>query len=112
MIFLLGRQAMLGQEPPTYFRSMTTACFPVLARVHAMYFPASPLPNTTTSYSSIVCIYLAGYLELIGRLGSGAGISKVRAEIDWRRTRKRVRSSSNQIDVPADDQKLQRLFAA
>src|ERR1700730_17778780 len=38
MIFLLGRQAILGLEPPTYFRSMTTARIPFLARVQAMYF--------------------------------------------------------------------------
>src|SRR5215471_19824214 len=66
MIFLLGRQAMLGQEPPIYFRSMTTARIPFLARVQAMYLPASPLPSTTTSYSSGcgtgVCIDLSGYL--------------------------------------------------
>src|SRR5271165_2359737 len=52
MIFLLGRQAMLGQEPPTYFRSITATCFPCLASVQAMYLEPSPLPSTTTSYSS------------------------------------------------------------
>src|SRR6516164_9899476 len=57
MIFLLGRQAMLGQEPPIYFRSMTTARIPFLAEVQALYLPASPLPSTTRSYSSaVVCI--------------------------------------------------------
>ena len=29
--FLLGRQAMFGQEPPMYFRSTTTARIPCLA---------------------------------------------------------------------------------
>src|SRR6516162_8279298 len=88
MIFLLGRQAMLGQEPPTYFRSITTVRIPVLARVHAMYFPASPLPNTTTSYSSIVCISLACYFEsqATGPTSNHRGFV----------------SSSNPIDVPAD----------
>src|SRR5262252_7448601 len=66
MIFLLGRQAILGQEPPINFRSMTTARIPFLAKVQAMYLPASPLPSTTTSYSSGcvtgVCIDLSGYL--------------------------------------------------
>src|ERR1700730_4822251 len=66
MIFLLGRQAMLGQEPPIYFRSMTTARIPFLARVQAMYLPASPLPSTTTSYSSGgdigVCMGSVNYL--------------------------------------------------
>src|SRR6266480_3217117 len=52
MTFLLGRQAMFGQEPPTYLRSMTATFFPWEARVQARYLPASPLPSTTTSYSS------------------------------------------------------------
>src|SRR5690348_2063474 len=56
MIFLLGRQAMLGQEPPIYLRSITIARIPFLARLQAMYLPASPLPSTTTSYSSVVGI--------------------------------------------------------
>src|SRR4029453_14682027 len=47
--FLLGRQAIFGQEPPIYFRSTTTARVPFLAWVHAMYLPDSPLPKTTTS---------------------------------------------------------------
>src|ERR1700730_12127724 len=51
MIFLLGRQAMLGQEPPTYFRSITATCFPFLANVHATYLAPSPLPSTTMSCS-------------------------------------------------------------
>src|SRR5271154_2886936 len=50
-MFLLGRQAMLGQEPPMYFRSITKTCFPCLASVHARYLPPSPLPRTTRSYS-------------------------------------------------------------
>src|SRR5215469_18548887 len=52
MTFLLGIQAMLGQEPPIYFRSITTARIPFLARVQARYLPASPQPSTTRSYSS------------------------------------------------------------
>src|SRR5882672_10086730 len=52
MTFLLGRQAMLGHEPPTYSRSMTAVFIPFLASVQAMYFPASPLPSTRRSYSS------------------------------------------------------------
>src|SRR5258706_11193838 len=51
MTFLLGRQAMLGHEPPTYFRSMTAVFIPFLASVQAMYLPASPLPSTRRSYS-------------------------------------------------------------
>lgn len=63
--FLLGRHAMLGQEPPTYLRSMTAVRIPFFANVQAMYLPASPLPSTSTSYSSGcgigVCIGLKNF---------------------------------------------------
>src|SRR5215472_8270407 len=49
---LLGRQAMLGQEPPTYFLSMTAAFMPFFARVQDSSLPAAPLPSTSRSYSS------------------------------------------------------------
>jgi hypothetical protein len=52
MTFLLGRQAMFGQEPPRYFLSITAARCPCDASVQARNLPASPLPNTTTSNSS------------------------------------------------------------
>src|SRR3954454_3082390 len=52
MMFLLGRQAMLGQAPPTYRRSTTARRFPCAASVQATSLPAAPLPRTTTSYSS------------------------------------------------------------
>src|SRR3954464_1322319 len=52
MTFLLGRQAMFGQEPPTYLRSMTATFCPWEAMAQARYLPASPLPSTTMSYSS------------------------------------------------------------
>jgi hypothetical protein len=52
--FLLGRQAMFGQGPPTYLRPTTATFFPWEARVQARYLPASPLPGTTTSYSSAI----------------------------------------------------------
>src|SRR6516165_5393150 len=70
MIFLLGIQAMLGQEPPIYFRSITTTRIPFLARVQARYLPASPQPSTTTSYSSGcdmgVCIDTNGSFHAFG----------------------------------------------
>jgi hypothetical protein len=47
--FLLGRQAMFGHDPPTYFRSTTAARFPRAARVHDSTLPATPLPITTRS---------------------------------------------------------------
>ena len=43
---------MVGTGAPIYFRSITTTLIPFLARVQARYLPASPLPSTTTSYSS------------------------------------------------------------
>src|SRR5215469_11635306 len=49
-MFLLGRQAILGHDPPMYLRSITAVLLPCLASVHAMYLPPSPLPRTTTSY--------------------------------------------------------------
>src|SRR6266436_913311 len=52
MTFLLGRQAMFGQEPPTYFRSTTTVFIPFLARVQERSLPAAPLPRMIRSYSS------------------------------------------------------------
>src|SRR5439155_8365057 len=52
MMFLLGRQAMLGQEPPTYFRSITAVFIPFLASVHERSLPAAPLPRMSRSYSS------------------------------------------------------------
>src|SRR5438309_3003835 len=52
MMFLLGRHAMFGQEPPTYFRSTTTVFIPFLARVQERSLPAAPLPRMSRSYSS------------------------------------------------------------
>src|SRR6266581_1429016 len=52
MTFLLGRQAMFGQEPPTYFRSTTAVFIPFLASVHERSLPAAPLPRMSRSYSS------------------------------------------------------------
>src|SRR5215831_15870791 len=52
MMFLLGRHAMFGQDPPIYLRSMTAVRLPSLAIVQAINLPAVPLPSTTTSYFS------------------------------------------------------------
>src|ERR1700752_4472732 len=54
MTFLLGRQAMFGHEPPTYFRSMTATRRPCPAKVQAATVPPVPLPRITTSYSSML----------------------------------------------------------
>src|ERR1700757_2206225 len=52
MMFLLGMQAMFGQDPPIYLRSITATRCPCAARVHAVNFDPAPLPRITTSYSS------------------------------------------------------------
>jgi len=46
--FLLGKQAMFGQEPPMYFRS-TAVRWPACAIVQVIHLPASPLPMTRIS---------------------------------------------------------------
>jgi hypothetical protein len=52
-MFLLGRQAMLGHDPPTYFRSIAATRSPRPAKVHAAIVPPVPLPRITRSYSSM-----------------------------------------------------------
>src|SRR5438034_5221344 len=56
MMFLLGRQAMLGQEPPRYLRSIVATRCPCSANVHARNFDPKPLPSITRSYSSAFVI--------------------------------------------------------
>src|SRR5437667_10584754 len=68
MTFLLGRQAMFGQEPATYFRATTTGFIPFLARVQERSLPAAPLPRMSRSYSSALTVDAA--LPLV------AGLSK------------------------------------
>src|SRR5579862_1683522 len=47
MMFLLGRQAMFGHDPPMYLRSITATRCPCLATVHPV-----PPPRITRSNSS------------------------------------------------------------
>src|SRR5712692_622522 len=53
MMFLLGRQAMFGHDPPISLRSTTAVRWPAAAIVQARYLPGSPLPMTRMSYSSV-----------------------------------------------------------
>src|SRR6266478_8744611 len=53
MMFLLGRHAMFGHEPPTYLRSTTTTRCPFCAEVQAISLPPAPLPSTRRSCSSV-----------------------------------------------------------
>jgi hypothetical protein len=45
MTFLLGRQAMLGQEPPRYLRSIVATRCPCSPNVQARNFDPVPLPR-------------------------------------------------------------------
>src|SRR6266436_2969465 len=51
-MFLLGRHAMLGQEPPIYLRSTTATRLPSPANVHAATVERVPPPRITRSNSS------------------------------------------------------------
>src|SRR5262245_8932497 len=60
MMFLLGRHAMFGHEPPTYLRSITATRCPSLAKVQAATVPPVPPPRITKSYSSTLSFCLEG----------------------------------------------------
>src|SRR5882724_5756328 len=51
-MFLLGRHAILGQEPPIYLRSTTATRLPSPANVHAATVEPVPPPRITRSISS------------------------------------------------------------
>src|ERR1700757_2370416 len=61
-MFLLGRQAMFGHEPPTYLRSIAATRCPCLAKVHAAIVDPVPPPRITRSYSS-GSIFLESWAE-------------------------------------------------
>src|SRR5579863_2142543 len=52
MMFLLGRQAIFGHDPPMYLRSITATRCPCLAKVHAATVDPVPPPRITRSNSS------------------------------------------------------------
>src|SRR5580658_4579447 len=70
--FLLGRQATLGQAPPSSPRSTITVRRR-LSRVHAANLPAIPLPIIKSSYFSTLAIFL---VSLTGCL-AGRALRKV-----------------------------------
>src|SRR5437762_89111 len=51
-MFLLGRHAIVGQEPPIYLRSTTATRLPSPANVHAAMVEPVPPPRITRSNSS------------------------------------------------------------
>src|SRR6476661_10238412 len=60
MMFLLGRHAILGQEPPMYLRSTTATRLPSPANVHAAMVEPVPPPRITRSNSS-GCVVLCAW---------------------------------------------------
>src|SRR6266542_1303255 len=57
MMFLLGKHAMFGHDPPMYLRSMTATRCPFPANVHAAIVDPVPPPRITRSNSS-GCVFL------------------------------------------------------
>src|SRR5207302_4911353 len=60
MMFLLGKHAMFGHDPPMYLRSTTATCFPSPAKVHAAMVEPVPPPRITRSNSS-GCLFLPAW---------------------------------------------------
>src|ERR1700757_577620 len=52
MMFLLGKHAMFGHDPPMYLRSQTQTRLPSPANVHAATVEPVPPPRITRSNSS------------------------------------------------------------
>src|SRR6266581_5446993 len=52
MMFLLGKHAMFGHDPPMYLRSTTATRLPSPAKVHAAMVEPVPPPRITRSNSS------------------------------------------------------------
>src|SRR6266576_2874518 len=67
MMFLLGKQAMFGHDPPMYLRSTTATRFPSPANVHAATVEPVPPPSMTKSNSSgcIFSLAWAGETSLV-----------------------------------------------
>src|SRR5919197_3275846 len=56
MMFVLGKHAMFGHDPPMYLRSMTATCCPCPANVQAaMVDPVPPSRITRSNASGGVC---------------------------------------------------------
>src|SRR5262245_20187334 len=62
MMFLLGRHAMFGHDPPMYLRSMTATRFPCPAKVQAAMVDPVPPPRITRSNSS-GCGFLSSWAD-------------------------------------------------
>src|SRR6266852_4834652 len=62
IMFLLGRHAILGQEPPIYLRSTTATRLPSPANVQAAMVEPVPPPRITRSNSS-GCVFLRTWAD-------------------------------------------------
>ncbi len=62
MMFLLGKHAMFGHDPPMYLRSTTATCFPSPAKIHAAMVEPVPPPRITRSNSS-GCVFLRAWAD-------------------------------------------------
>src|ERR1700674_4687284 len=57
MMFLLGKHAMFGHDPPMYLRSITATRFPSPAKVHAAIVdPVAPPRISSSTFSTCGCL--------------------------------------------------------
>src|SRR6266850_8035978 len=68
MMFLLGKHAMFGHDPPMYSRSTTATRFPSPAKVHAAMVEPVPPPRITRSISS-GCVFLSPLADEVFSVG-------------------------------------------
>src|SRR5580704_9259942 len=83
MMFLLGRQAMLGHDPPIYLRSITATRLPSLAKVHAARVEPVPSPRITRSYSSTPVFLRNGAGATSTRVFMCAFLCQTRQNMIW-----------------------------
>src|SRR3989441_3753414 len=62
MMFLLGKHAMFGHDPPRYWRSMTATRCPCPAKVQAAMVDPVPPPRITRLNSSS-CVFLSTWAD-------------------------------------------------
>src|SRR5229473_4473200 len=62
MMFLLGKHAMFGHDPPRYWRSMTATRCPCPANVHAAIVDPVPPPSITRSNAS-GCVFVTPWAD-------------------------------------------------
>src|SRR6476660_6594657 len=92
MMFLLGRQAMLGHDPPIYLRSITATRCPCPAQVHAAL--VDPVPPTGLP-SRILQPYRFVLKECFGLCSC-----LVHSPVHWTRYTPFISPPSMRTDVP------------